>query len=403
MMVILENAFDDNGNPTTVTRIRYEDNIEGPIRDFSQSADGRVKTLTVMGQTVLLQDGVTTFDNNDPGFDDFSDIGSANIDNLVEVSGYMDFDGSIRATYIERKALAATPGDLFEVKGVVSNLDTASATFDVNGLTVDFSGVVPRNGTLSDGRLVEVKGDTLVGDTLQAKDVEIVTGGLNVEDAVKVSLEGYLSNLDAAAGTFEINGQKVDYAGAVFIGGSDAELADGVKIEAEGPVSNGVLTATKVVFKDSIKIEANLAEIDATAGSLTLQGLTGISVQSDGLTIFDGFSGLDDLTAGNHLKIRGRRTPSTGSTIIASQIERIDTAPDDRTLIQGPVDGFVAFSSVDILEVSVDTTSIANDDFKDHDTIIGEAEFFSRLSIGVLVKARFDLDTGTWDQIEFED
>jgi hypothetical protein len=79
----------------------------------------------------------------------------------------------------------------------------------------------------------------------------------------------------------------------------------------------------------------------------------------------------------------------------------IDTAPGDRTIIQGPVDDFVAFSSVTIIGVVVDTTTIDDDDFKDDDTIIGEAEFYNRLDVGDLVKARFR--DGAWDQIEFED
>jgi hypothetical protein len=76
-------------------------------------------------------------------------------------------------------------------------------------------------------------------------------------------------------------------------------------------------------------------------------------------------------------------------------------APGDRTIIQGPVDSFVAFDSVTIIGVDVDTTTIQNDDFKDNDTIIGETAFFNQLTVGDLVKAR--LRSGIWDQIEFED
>jgi hypothetical protein len=89
--------------------------------------------------------------------------------------------------------------------------------------------------------------------------------------------------------------------------------------------------------------------------------------------------------------------------VIASEVELRSTTPDDRTIIQGPVDSFVAFSTVTIIGVDVDTTTIQDEDFKDGDTIIGEAEFYNRLDVGDLVKARLDLTTGFWDQIEFED
>jgi hypothetical protein len=78
------------------------------------------------------------------------------------------------------------------------------------------------------------------------------------------------------------------------------------------------------------------------------------------------------------------------------------SAPSDRAIIQGPVTGFVSGGNVTILDtVVVDTTTIDNDDFKDEDTIIGRTEFFNRLAVGDLVKARFR--AGAWDEIEFED
>lgn len=81
----------------------------------------------------------------------------------------------------------------------------------------------------------------------------------------------------------------------------------------------------------------------------------------------------------------------------------IAAAPDDRIILQGPVDGFTPFSSVTLLGVAVDTTTIDDNDFKDHDTVIGESEFYARLVNARIVKARFDLTAGRWDQIEFQD
>ena len=403
MMVLLENAFDDNGNPTTVTKIKYADDLEGPISALTQDASGLVKTLTVLGQTVVLQKDVTRFDDSDPGFDDFDDLNAGNVNNLVEVSGTINFDGSIMATYIERKALAPIPGGLFEIKGTVSNLDPVLNTFDINGLTVDYAGVTPRDGTLGDGVMVEVKGDTFDGTTLFATDVEIQTAGIGLDDVAKVHVEGYVADLNSTAQTFLTNGQAIRYNGAVFVGGIASELADGVKVEAEGPIVNGVLQAVKIKFKDSVRFEANLATVNTGAGTLTLQGLAGITIQTDGLTFFDGFAGLNDLAPGNNLKIRGRRQSPAGNAVVATQIELIAATPDSRTIIQGQVDSFVAFSAVTILGVVVDTTSIDENDFKDDDTPIGETAFYGRLDVGDLVKARFDIDEGRWDQIEFQD
>lgn len=401
MVVKVEGSFDDNGVDGSAEKVTYDDDLEGPISAFVETTPGLVKTLTIMAQTVILQNGVTRFDNNDPNFDEFADVGPGNVGNVVEVSGFVNFDGSIQATFIERKALAQAPGDIFEIKGTVANLNPVLSTFEINGLTIDFSGATVRDGILANGALVEVKGDNLVGDTLFATDVEIKPAGLGVDDADKAEVEGFVSNLNLGAKTFEVNGQLVNYSTATFVGGTEAELANGTKVEAEGPISGGILQAVKIEFKESVRFEANALTVNAGAGTLTLENLPGITVQVDGLTEFDGVAGLSGISPGNELKIRGRRANETSTTVIASEIELIDTAPGDRTIIQGPVDDFVAFSSVTIIGVVVDTTTIDDDDFKDDDTIIGEAEFFNRLDVGDLVKARFR--DGAWDQIEFED
>jgi hypothetical protein len=115
---------------------------------------------------------------------------------------------------------------------------------------------------------------------------------------------------------------------------------------------------------------------------------------------YETWNPLAGLSGAQRARIRWACLP-TSTTVIASELELIDTAPSDRTIIQGPVDGFVPFTSVTIIGVVVDTTTIQDDDFKDDDTIIGEAEFYNRLDVGDLVKARFR--DGDWDQIEFED
>jgi hypothetical protein len=401
MVVKVEGSFDDNGVDGSADKVTYDDDLEGPISGFAETTPGLVKTLTIMAQTVIVQNGVTRFDNNDPGFDEFDDLGPGNVGNVVEVSGFVNFDGSIRATYLERKALAPAPGDIFEIKGTVANLNAVLSTFEINGLTIDFSGATVRGGVLANGVPVEVKGDTLVGDTLEATEVEIRRAGLGLDDADKAEVEGFVSNLNPGAQTFEVNGQLVDYSTASFVGGTESELADGTKVEAEGPISGGVLQAVKIEFKESVRFEANALTVNAGAGTLTLENLPGITVQVDGLTEFDNVADLSGISPGNELKIRGRRANATSTTVIASEIELVDTNPGDRTIIQGPVDSFVALSSVTIIGVEVDTSTIANEDFRDDDESIGRAAFFNTLEVGDLVKARFR--DPAWDQIEFED
>ncbi|HSQ86742.1 MAG TPA: DUF5666 domain-containing protein, partial [Desulfobacterales bacterium] len=277
----------------------------------------------------------------------------------------------------------------------------------INLLTIDFTGLTPRNGTLSDGVLVEVKGNNLVGNTLTATNVEIKSVGLGLDDIDKVKMEGFVTDLNTGLETFKVNRQLVDYAAAKFIGGTEAELLDGIKVEAEGPIVGGVLVAVKVKYEDSVKFEANVVTRDAGAGTLTLEGLPGITVQVDDvLTKFEKVSNLSGIEPRDNLKIRGRVSANGlgGTTVSATEIKLKSTTSDNRTIIQGTVDSFSEpADTVTILGVVVDTITINDNDFKDDDVIIGRDEFFRRLNNGDLVKARLDLSSGDWDQIEFED
>jgi len=397
MLVKVEGNLDDSGTTGAAAAINFDDNLEGPISGITTSSTGSVKTLLAIGQTVIVENGVTFFDNNDPDFT----FATMAVGDVVEVSGSTNSDGSIRATFIEKKAdnladFLAT--DDLEIQGVVVGL--AGNTFQINGLTINFAGVTPRNGTLANGVLVEVKGNDLIGKTLTATDVEVKTAGLGVDDIDKAQVEGFVTNLDTDDQTFKVNGQLVDYSTATFFGGTEAELLDGTKVEAEGPIVAGELQAVKVEFEESIKFEANAATVNAGAGTLTLEGLAGVTVVvDDTLTEFEpAGSTLNDIVIGDEVKIRSRE--SSGGTIVAIELEILDE-PSDRAIIQGTVDSFVSFGNVTILGVDVNTSTINDDDFKDNDTIIGRSEFFNRLAVGDLVKARFR--SNDWDQIEFED
>lgn len=409
MVIKVEGNLDDSGTTGTAKKINFDDNLEGPISSVNISPSGFVKTLVVLTQTVIVEDGVTFFDNNDPTFT-FASLGPGNVGNVVEVSGLVSFDGTIRATFIEKKAddLAGFLAvDDLEIEGFVSqNNFNPPNSFEINGLTIDFSGVTPRNGVLAIGVLVEVKGNNLVGNTLSATDVEVKAAGLGLDDIQKAEVEGFITNLNVGAKTFEVNGQFVDFSTAIFIGGTEDELLDGIRVEAEGPIVGGELLADKIDFKESVKFEANAQSVNAGAGTLTLEDLPGITVTVDpALTEFENVIDLSGISPGNNLKIRGRRSGASGTKVVATEVELRDVNPDNRAIIQGTVDSFVPLpiGDVTILGIVVDTSTIADDDFKDEDIPIGRTAFFNRLGVGDLVKARLDLDTGDWDQIEFED
>ena len=344
MLVKVEGNLDASGTSGTATTINFDDNLEGPISSITPSSTGSVKTLLVMGQTVIVENGVTFFDDTPP----YSFAAMA-VGDVVEVSGSTNFDGSIQATFIEKKAddLAAfLATDDLEIQGVVAGL--GGNIFQINALTIDFTGVTPRNGTLANGVLVEVKGNALAGNTLTATDVEIKPAGLGVDDIDEAQVEGFVTNLSTSAQTFEVNGQLVDYATAEFIGGPETDLLNGTKVKAEGPIVSGALQAEKVKFKDNIEFEANATTVNAGIGTLTLEDLAEITVVvDDALTEFEpAGSTLSNIVIGDEVKIRARE--GSGGTIVAIELEILGQ-PSDRAIIQGPVESFVQLDDVTIL------------------------------------------------------
>jgi hypothetical protein len=380
--------------------VRVDGSISGATANtvtVDESIKGRVEQvldanrMLVMGQTIQI-DAQTRFENGVvPGVGD-----------LVEVHGLVVSDGTIGAGYIERKTVAATPP--FAVKGFVKSHDTAAQSFVIGTLTVRYSGAavndMPAGGW--NGQLVEVKGTACSGTpvcgTLTASKVE--PNGPRVNSIAAAEFEGYVAS--TTANGFFIGAQQVVVtASTVYEYGVAGDVVVGAKLEAEGSISGGVLTATKVSFRDNVRLEADVSTAGGT--SLTLNALPGLAVQVNSLTRFKDVASLAALSTGNHLRIRGRAIGN--NTVMATEIERRSTTPDSRVILQGPTSS-VANPSLTILGVVVDTSTVADSEFKDlRDAVVGRAVFFNSLAVGDAVKARGDLRNGVirWDQMELED
>ncbi len=405
MIVEVTGTFNSDDATGTATRVRFEDTLEGPVTGLATSATGLVKTFSVLGQQVRAEQGVTLFDNA-VGAVTFATLAN---DQVLEISGLPDLNGVIQATFIQKKAdttaAFVAAGGIFEVKGIIGTV--SGNTFTIGGLTIDRSSAV-MSGTPAVGQLAEVKGTSLTGATLIATSVEVNPDDL--ADAAKVEVEGFISALSTGARTFLINDQLVNYANAQFLGGIEADLADGLKVEAEGPIVGGVLAAVKIKFKESLRFEANVTTVDPIAGTLVLQGFPGLVVQTDGaLTKIK-----DNLALGSFantaVKLRGRLS---GSTVLVTRLEMVNASPLGRTSVQGPVSTFngvansvTLFGQVVVNTVSInDVGAVGGSNFEIEDLKVSRAAFFATLNVGDIVKARADngvANTLSWNQIEIE-
>lgn len=255
-LVMVKGTVNSDGTTGTASIVRIQDNLEGPIASVIESVPGTEKTIKIMGQTVILQNGITIFDAADPAFT-FTSLGAGNEGNVVKVSGLARPDGAVEATYIAREATTLDGfllggGDL-EVAGTIQNLASATS-FELNGLLVDITGAVIENlastpnGVLENGLTVQIEGGNFDANThtITATEVEVQGRGLGESNLKYAEDEGFVTNLNIMAQTFMVNGQQVDYSGATFEEGLKTDLANGLKVEAAGPVVNGVLVADKI-------------------------------------------------------------------------------------------------------------------------------------------------------------
>ena len=397
---------DFSGSSHRATTIVQEDTLEGPITNV----DVPNSQFSVLSQTVLVDD-TTKFDSG-------VNLTNLVVGNIVEVSGFVKADGIVVASFVERKAGTDCGTDGCEIKGVVKNHNHATTRFQIGGLTViyDIDGTLPDtiigdmpipNGSNWNDLFVEVKGTTLSGATLTATKVEPENQGVgNVVDEVEV--EGFVTQAGTASSNiidFTIGTTSVrTTVNTEFRGGTVDEIVVGAKMSAEGRFDGTTLIAKHVKFHAAVKLEGN---IDSINGNIfTITGLLGVTISVNSQSEFKAnggntITGLNDLSVGDHVRVRGRIGSS--NSVIATRVGQ--RSGDVDVELQGPVQA-VSNPNVTILGVPVDTSGIDNDGFQGRDDLsMGRAAFFNVVKEGTLVKVKGRLANGvvTWREAELED
>jgi hypothetical protein len=380
-VVTVVGTVDDDGTTGTAETVTFDDNVTGPV----ESIDVAGSQLVVLGQTVLVRPETSFDDSFNPASLDGISIGQ-----IIEVSGLIDAVGSVVATRLEAKPA----GTQFEVHGTVSSLDAAGMSFEINGLTVDFSSATLEDfptGQISAGDFVEAKGSTLgANDELLASSVELESLVPGFDDGDRIEIEGFITRF-ASSQDFDVAGLPVTTTGStVFEGGSAADLGLNVKVEAEGDINaSGVLVAGKIDIRRSkaVRMTASADSVDAANNSVVVLG---ISVAVDALTRLEDKSSadVDPLTlaavnVGDYLEIRGTEMPAGSGSVLATIFERED--PRAEAILQGFVES-VSGSSFGILGVTISTNGATV--YRDADnTVISANQFFNQLTTNSLVKA----------------
>lgn len=396
-VVVVEGTLDSNGTTGTATSVTYDDAVEGPIESIDLPND----SMVVLGQTVMVNGNTSYEDEISP-----KSLDGLAVDDIVEVSGYLDSSGNIVATHIK---LEDQVGE-FEVTGIAAGVDTNAMTLMVNDLVVDYGGVMVLddfpNGEPEDGQLVEAKGDTFGGGELLAMELEFKGNDLDFDDVDEVEIEGIVTRF-ASLTDFDVNGFPATTTGSTqYENGTSADVARDRKIEVEGELNaSGVLVAEKIELKQdgTIRVGAPVEAVGATR--LTVLGIEFVTNSG---TEFDDQSNLDeqsfdlaDISVGEYVEVRGYEDTSTiPPTTFATRVERDDDP------FEVFVRGFVqAVSDPDFTILGITIQTNAGTDFEDNDVPITRDDFFDAPPDGRLVEATGVLQNGVIvaEEVELED
>ena len=289
-------VMDASGARSTATSIVFASAILGPVDSFGTSS------LVVLGQTVDVKP-TTVFEiglNNG--------LAALNVNDVIEV--YALFDASTPnsryiATRIERKSPATISAYL--LRGRVSNLNTASKTFNIGPELISYAGVPASDAltALANGRFVRVQLQTAPQSGVWiATRLQAGVGPLENRDNARI--EGLISDFTSPT-QFSVEGVSVDASRASVSGGVALDL--GIRVAVEGASSSGVLVASKVQSKSETDVENEGFELDGSISSINKDNknfvLRGVTVDYSGSVEFPDGGKISDLAVSKHVEVKG--------------------------------------------------------------------------------------------------
>jgi hypothetical protein len=421
MVVTVRGQINADGVTGTADTINVDIELEGPVANIPVlDTNNNTKTFEVLGRTIVASDGSTVFD--DTGFPGFT-FDSIVQNDVVEVSGYLDANGVLQATRIEKKDTLSLGTTSIEVNGIVGDPNLTATSFELivdnTTLTINNPNGLTVPGGISRGLELEIEGTLNNNTEISATEIKLDDDLFDNNDS-DIEIEGLITNYINDS-NFMINGQQIDASNATFTPASlEMALADNLKVEVEGTLINGVLQANEVEGRaGEIKIQSIVSSIDNinnneislsySSGSIIQELPVIINNQSkleDDLFDLEPFN-ITDISVGNYLEIKAL-VDSSGS-IIVTDLKR--KSLESEASLRGPIDQLgidltvPGQESIAILGIShlanASTKLQVNDiDISNLNPPITRTEFFDLLREGDVLE--IEDQTATFDGIADE-
>ena len=385
MVVRIEGKYRTDGSGTA-DRIVFTSNIKGPVQSITP-IDSIVKILSLMGQSVIMDDR-TRFEEN-TAFDLIAE------NNVLEISGWPDAGGEIRATYIGKISDTLEPGTEVMIKGIVTETNIAQRSLRINQLVIDISEIT--NPLPVVGQLVIVKG-ILDDNGILVASVLSIEDELGIEDADNVEIEGIVSQVSSPAdfilGTTAVQTDEA----TSFKGLEPDDIVPGARLLVKGALTNRRLLADEVIARDKVNIEGKVAKVNDGLGEITLSGLSPLVIRVNSVTkIFGDASKLIDIQKGQHVKVLGY---AAGEDKVEAAQVKVEKKARDKVKLQGPVTS-KSNTTVSVFNVEIDMSQI--DEFEtDTEGSVSRDDFLNLATEGDTVSANGNLigDVVEWKWIE---
>jgi hypothetical protein len=238
MVVEVRGTIDARTSTGVASSVEFDDDLQGPV----EAVDVSQATIVVLGQLVIVTES-TVFDG--------VALATLEVGDVIEVSGFIDGDGNLRATRIELEG----EGEGFELEGTIAELDVNVETFRIGGQLIDYSGAeienAPPSGLANDLFVgVEAEGAPVAG-VLLATEVEVKGTDFGGDEGEEVEIEGLVTRVISATEFVLNQTRRVRITTRTeFENGSAADIVVDARLEAEGIVGDdGVLVAREVEFR----------------------------------------------------------------------------------------------------------------------------------------------------------
>jgi len=410
MVVKIVGNVNDDGITGIAQRVKALVELRGKPTSVSPLASPQ--SLVLHNQTVLVDD--QTVYSNLAGFNAIAPT------TLIEVHGLRDGAGGIRATRIEASAAQMADSTLDEIRGVVSGGSggTNPATFSLGGQAINAGAAVimPTGASYQNGSVVEVyctqpcmSGGVFNASRLKVEDAQDTA--FQPASGQRMEAEGLISGFTGHPGNFSVGATPVTTTGSTrFEGGIATDLANNVKVEAEGSWNATRLVANKIEFKRSvIRLQGNVSAAGAAQFTMNVAGRS-VNIETDNLT-----SGSVPAAGSACVQVRGQRGMAATPLVVRASEISTSCGNGGRPLMQAPVEA-ESSTTITLLGFPIDVNNpLDTPQWQDGNgqPILTLAAFLNAVMPattnaagvpvrGTLVKVVFDTGTNSVRQAEIE-